>query len=93
MDLHAKQPDALQRIKEEAEKAKIASPAPSHDINLPFITADASGPQAHPEESHRAKMEQLTDSLFERTTPVPPACLKDAASTPARLTNSCSSVA
>ena len=47
-----KQPDALQRIKEEAEKAKIAlSSAQQYDINLPFITADASGPEAHQHEA------------------------------------------
>src|SRR3989475_12866381 len=45
MDLR-KQPDALQRIKEEAEKAKIAlSSAQQYEINLPFVTADASGPK------------------------------------------------
>jgi molecular chaperone DnaK len=44
MDLR-KQPDALQRIKEEAEKAKIALSVRRYDINLPFITADASGPK------------------------------------------------
>ena len=51
MDLR-KQPDALQRIKEEAEKAKIAlSSSQVYDINLPFITADASGPEAHQHEA------------------------------------------
>jgi molecular chaperone DnaK len=62
------QPDALQRIKEEAEKAKIAlSSSQSYDLNLPFITADASGPKHIMKTLTRAKMEQLTDSLFERT--------------------------
>jgi len=78
MDLR-KQPDALQRIKEEAEKAKIAlSSSQSYDINLPFITADASGPKHIQKTLTRAKMEQLTDKLFERTIAPVKACLKDA---------------
>ena len=78
MDLR-KQPDALQRIKEEAEKAKIAlSSAPQYDINLPFITADASGPKHLSLKLTRAKMEQLCDALFERTIAPVKACLKDA---------------
>ena len=78
MDLR-KQPDALQRIKEEAEKAKIAlSSSQQYDINLPFITADASGPKHIQKSLTRAKMEQLTDSLFERTIAPVKACLKDA---------------
>ena len=78
MDLR-KQPDALQRIKEEAEKAKIAlSSSQQYDINLPFITADASGPKHIQKTLTRAKMEQLTDKLFERTIAPVKACLKDA---------------
>jgi len=78
MDLR-KQPDALQRIKEEAEKAKIAlSSAQQYDINLPFITADASGPKHIQKSLTRAKMEQLTDELFERTIKPTKACLNDA---------------
>ena len=78
MDLR-KQPDALQRIKEEAEKAKIAlSSAQQFDINLPFITADASGPKHISMSLSRAKMEQLCDELFERTVTPTKACLKDA---------------
>jgi len=62
------QPDALQRIKEEAEKAKIAlSSSQSYDLNLPFITADQSGPKHILKTLTRAKLEQLCDSLFERT--------------------------
>ena len=64
----SKQPDALQRIKEEAEKAKIAlSSSQSYDINLPFITADATGPKHIMKTLSRAKMEQICDDLFERT--------------------------
>jgi molecular chaperone DnaK len=78
MDLR-KQPDALQRIKEEAEKAKIAlSSAQTYDINLPFITADATGPKHIQKTLTRAKMEQLTTILFERTIGPVKACLKDA---------------
>jgi molecular chaperone DnaK len=78
MDLR-KQPDALQRIKEESEKAKIAlSSAQVYDINLPFITADASGPKHVSTKLTRAKMEQLTDDLFERTISPVKNCLKDA---------------
>ncbi|HNQ72165.1 MAG TPA: molecular chaperone DnaK [Verrucomicrobiota bacterium] len=78
MDLR-KQPDALQRIKEEAEKAKIAlSSSSTYEINLPFITADANGPKHIQKALTRAKLEQLTDALFERTTQPVQACLKDA---------------
>jgi len=78
MDLRT-QPDALQRIKEEAEKAKIAlSSATTYDINLPFVMADASGPKHIQKTLTRAKMEQITDKLFERTIAPVKACLKDA---------------
>jgi len=78
MDLR-KQADALQRIKEEAEKAKIAlSSSQQYDINLPFITADASGPKHISLKLSRSKMEQLCDDLFERTMLPTRNCLKDA---------------
>jgi molecular chaperone DnaK len=78
MDLR-KQPDALQRIKEEAEKAKIAlSSALQYEINLPFITADASGPKHLTLKLTRAHMEQLCEALFDRTIAPVKACLKDA---------------
>src|SRR5580698_2627873 len=81
MDLR-KQPDALQRIKEESEKAKIAlSSAQTYEINLPFITADASGPKHVSAKLTRAKMEQLCDDLFERTVNPVKNCLKDAGMT------------
>jgi molecular chaperone DnaK len=73
------QADALQRIKEEAEKAKIAlSSSQEYEINLPFITADASGPKHIQKKLTRAKLEQLTDDLFQRTIPPVKACLADA---------------
>src|SRR5271155_5070932 len=85
MDLR-KQPDALQRIKEEAEKAKIAlSSAQVYDINLPFITADASGPKHIALKLTRAKMEQLCDALFERTIRPVKDCLRDAGLTAAKI--------
>jgi molecular chaperone DnaK len=78
MDLR-KQPDALQRIKEESEKAKIAlSSSQVYDINLPFITADASGPKHITMKLTRSKMEQLCDDLFERTITPVKNCLRDA---------------
>ncbi|MCZ6671710.1 MAG: molecular chaperone DnaK [Verrucomicrobia bacterium] len=71
-------PMALQRLKEEAEKAKIAlSSAQSTDINLPFITADASGPKHLNVQLTRSKFEQLTDHLFQRTVEPFNKCLKD----------------
>ena len=73
------QADALQRIKEEAEKAKIAlSSSQDYEINLPFITADATGPKHIQKKLTRAKLEQLTDDLFERTIRPVKACLADA---------------
>ena len=78
IDLH-NQPDAVQRIKEEAEKAKIAlSSTMDYEINLPFITADQSGPKHILKKLSRSKLEQLTDSLFARTVGPVKACLKDA---------------
>ncbi len=74
-----KDPMALQRLKEEAEKAKIAlSSTQSVDINLPFITADASGPKHLNVQLTRARLEQICDSLFERCKPPFKNCLKDA---------------
>ncbi|NOZ04825.1 MAG: molecular chaperone DnaK [Chloroflexi bacterium] len=58
---------ALQRLKEAAEKAKIElSSVMETEINLPFITADASGPQHLQTKLSRAKFEQLTDDLVQR---------------------------
>ncbi len=72
-------PMALQRLKEEAEKAKIAlSSATSYDINLPFITADASGPKHLNVSLSRSKLESLTDDLIARSLKPVAACIKDA---------------
>jgi molecular chaperone DnaK len=79
-------PMALQRLKEEAEKAKIAlSSTQSVDINLPFITADATGPKHLNITLSRAKMEQVCDRLFERTIAPFKSCLKDAELTSANI--------
>jgi len=81
-----KDPMALQRLKEEAEKAKIAlSSTQSVDINLPFITADASGPKHLNVQLSRAKMEQICDSLFERCIQPFKNCLKDAELTASQI--------
>ncbi len=73
------QPDALQRIKEEAEKAKIAlSSSQSYELNLPFVTADQSGPKHIQQTLTRSQLEQMTDHLFERTKGPVKACLKEA---------------
>ncbi|MBX3736211.1 MAG: molecular chaperone DnaK [Candidatus Didemnitutus sp.] len=70
---------ALQRLKEEAEKAKIAlSSATTYDINLPFITADASGPKHLNLQLTRAQMERICDPLFERCLQPFKNCIKDA---------------
>ena len=70
---------ALQRLKEAAEKAKIElSASLQTDINLPFITADASGPKHLNIKLTRAKLEQLVEKLVERTIVPCKAALKDA---------------
>lgn len=71
-------PMALQRLKEAAEKAKCElSSSQSTDINLPFITADATGPKHLTENLTRSKLEQLADSLCDRTFAPCQNCLKD----------------
>jgi molecular chaperone DnaK len=67
MDLH-NDPLALQRLKEAAEKAKIElSSAQQTEINLPYITADASGPKHLVQKLTRAKFESLVEDLVEKT--------------------------
>ncbi len=73
------QPDALQRIKEEAEKGKIAlSSSNTYEINLPFVTADQTGPKHIQMELSRSKMEQLTEGLLDRTKQPVRDCLEEA---------------
>jgi molecular chaperone DnaK len=70
---------ALQRLKEEAEKAKMElSTTKETDINLPFITADATGPKHMNVKLSRAKFEALVDDLVERTVGPCRSALKDA---------------
>jgi molecular chaperone DnaK len=70
---------ALQRLKEAAEKAKIElSSTQTTEINLPFITADASGPKHLSLNLTRSKLEQLVGDLVERTKGPVQQCLKDA---------------
>jgi len=70
---------ALQRLKEEAEKAKKElSSTPQYEVNLPFITADQSGPKHLNIKLSRAKLESLVDDLVKRTVDPCKAALKDA---------------
>ena len=70
---------ALQRLKEEAEKAKKElSSTSTYEVNLPFITADASGPKHLNMKVSRAKLESLVDDLVKRTVDPCKAALKDA---------------
>ncbi len=70
---------ALQRLKEAAEKAKIElSNSPQTDINLPYVTADASGPKHLNIKLTRAKLESLVDELIERTIAPCRTAIKDA---------------
>jgi molecular chaperone DnaK len=85
IDLH-NDPLALQRLKEAAEKAKIElSSAQQTDVNLPYITADASGPKHMNIKLTRAKLESLVEKLVERTLPPLKTALKDAGLTVAQI--------
>ena len=75
----SKDPQALQRLKEAAEKAKIElSSTMSTEINLPYVTADASGPKHLVVTLTRAKLEDLVKDLIEKTKAPVQAALKDA---------------
>jgi molecular chaperone DnaK len=77
---------ALQRLKEAAEKAKIElSSSQQTEINLPFITADATGPKHLTMKLTRAKFENLVDDLVQRTVAPCKAALKDAGVTAAEI--------
>jgi molecular chaperone DnaK len=78
----SRDPMALQRLKEAAEKAKIElSSAQETDINLPFVTADASGPKHLNLKLTRSKLEQLVEDLIKRALDPCKQALKDAAVT------------
>ena len=82
----SKDPMALQRLKEAAEKAKMElSSTNQTDINLPFITADQSGPKHLNINLTRAKFEQLVDDLVQRTIPPMKQALKDAGLDPKQI--------
>ncbi len=82
----SKDPMALQRLKEAAEKAKIElSGTMTTDINLPFITADASGPKHLNYQLTRAKFEQLVDDLVQRTLEPMKKALADAKMLPSEI--------
>ena len=77
---------ALQRLKEAAEKAKIElSSAQQTEVNLPFITADASGPKHLTMKLTRAKLEALVEDLIQRTIEPCKKALKDAGVTAAQI--------
>ncbi|HEY8744537.1 MAG TPA: molecular chaperone DnaK, partial [Chloroflexota bacterium] len=77
---------ALQRLKEAAERAKVElSTTQQTDINLPFITADASGPKHLAITLSRAKLEQLVGDLIEQTVAPCKQCLADAGVTAAQI--------
>ena len=82
IDLH-KDPLALQRLKEAAEKAKIElSSAQQTEVNLPYITADASGPKHLVVKLSRAKLESLVEELVNRSMEPVKIALKDAGLSP-----------
>lgn len=85
IDLH-NDPLALQRLKDAAEKAKIElSSAQQTDVNLPYITADASGPKHLNIKLTRAKLESLVEKLVERTIEPCKIALKDAGLTVSQI--------
>ena len=82
----SKDPMALQRLKEAAEKAKIElSSSQSTEINLPFITADAGGPKHLNLTFTRAKLEQLVGDLIDRSLKPVENCLRDAGIKPSEI--------
>ena len=77
---------AIQRLKEAAEKAKIElSQLQETEINLPFVTADASGPKHLALKLTRAKLEQLMEDLLQRTVGPVKQALSDAGATPDKI--------
>lgn len=87
VDLH-NDPLALQRLKESAEKAKIElSSSQQTDVNLPYITADASGPKHLNLKMTRAKLESLVEDLVDRTIDPCRVALEDAGLTIADITD------
>ncbi len=87
LDLRAKGNEmALQRLKDAAERAKIElSTAMETEINLPFVTADASGPKHLVEKLSRAKLEQLVDDILQRSLEPCKKAMQDAGVTAAQI--------
>ena len=82
----SKDPLALQRLKEAAEKAKIElSSSQQTEVNLPYITADASGPKHLVVKLSRAKLESLVEELVNRTMEPLKTALKDAGLSPSEI--------
>ena len=82
----SRDPMALQRLKEAAEKAKMElSTVVETEINLPFITADASGPKHLQKKLTRARFEQLVERLLQRTVEPVRSALRDAGLEPSRI--------
>ena len=82
----SRDPMALQRLKEAAEKAKMElSTVVETEINLPFITADASGPKHLQKKLTRARFEQLVEPLLQRTVEPVRSALRDAGLDPSRI--------
>jgi molecular chaperone DnaK len=81
---------AMQRLREAAEKAKIElSGVPTSQINLPYITADASGPKHMDITLSRAKFDELTADLVEKTMGPLRSAMKDSGLTPTKSTRCC----
>jgi molecular chaperone DnaK len=80
LDLHGRGNEmALQRLRDAAERAKIElSTTMETEINLPFITADASGPKHLVKKLTRAKLEAMVEELIQRSVPPSKQCMKDA---------------
>ncbi len=82
----SRDPMALQRLKEAAEKAKMElSTVVETEINLPFVTADASGPKHMQKKLTRARFEQLVEPLLQRTVEPVRQALRDAGIEPSRI--------
>ena len=82
----SRDPMALQRLKEAAEKAKMElSTVVETEINLPFITADASGPKHLQKKLTRARFEQLVEPLLQRTVEPVRSALRDAGLEPSKI--------
>src|SRR5207237_4460003 len=77
---------ALQRLQEDAERAKIElTTTMETEINLPFITADASGPKHLVKKLTRAKLESMVEDIIQRSVGPCKQCMKDAGIDPSKI--------